>query len=549
MNVLGLNQIQGMFVWVHDSSAALVKDGKLIASAEEERFNRLRHYKGYPYKAVDYCLAEGRLEKKDIDVIAIGYDPNEWMRHFPWNFHWKQLGQHLINNGVFMYSNAYFKKEFPNARIEYIPHHLAHAASAYRCSGFDEANILTLDGSGETETFAFFTGRAGKIQRVWDIKCHRVPWRSNKESSIGFMYTAVTRLLKLGDYAEGKTMGLASYGKPRFDLSKIFNIRSHKEYVIDRAMLSTTFGHLKREERDEPITQDQKDLAASLQHALEEAIANLAREAYQHSGIRNFCLAGGVALNCNTNSRIAESDFCDNLFVQPAASDGGVSIGAALEAAARSGEKAHETMETAYWGPGYTDAEIEHVLKDAKVKYEKRPDLEEATAELLAEGKIVGWFQGRLEIGPRALGNRSILADPTVPGMNDRVNTVKHREKWRPFAPVVLEEEGRTYFEKYRTSPFMLLTFMVRPEYREKLPAITHVDGSSRIQTVNRKQNERIYKVLEAFKKKKGVAVLMNTSFNDKDEPIVCSPKDALKCFYGTSLDALVMGSFLVRKQ
>ena len=309
------------------------------------------------------------------------------------------------------------------------------------------------------------------------------------------------------------------------------------------------YGHLARTDRDAKITQEQKDLAASLQNALEESMLNVAREAFECTGIRKFCLAGGVTLNCNANSRIANADFCDELFVQPAASDGGVALGAALEAASRvEPGPVGEKMETAYWGPGYSDSEIEQVLKDAKVRYEKHHNIEEVTARLVAGGNIVGWFQGRMEIGPRALCNRSILADPSVHGIQDRVNQVKHRELWRPFAPVVTEEDGAKYFEHYRVSPFMLLTFYVKGEFQKRLSGITHVDGSSRIQTVNAKQNPRMYKVLKEFEKLKGMPVLMNTSFNDVGEPIVCTPKDALKCFYGTGFDALVMGTFLVKK-
>lgn len=548
MNVLGINQVQGLFAWIHDSAAALVKDGQLVAAAEEERFNRVRHAKGYPYQAIDYCLSEGKITKKDVDFLAISYDPYQFLKNPPSGLSLEGLAKNILNIGVFRFHKKYAEREFPKAKIVYIPHHLAHAASAYRSSGFSEANILTIDGSGETETFSLFTGRGGKIEKVWDIKLDGL-FSKKKKNSIGFVYTRVTNFLSLGVQAEGKTMGLASYGVPRYDFSKILNIKTHDDFYINRPNLAKLYGQLERQDRYAPLTQEHKDLSASLQKALEDSIYNLAAEAFRHTGIRNFCLAGGVALNCNTNSKIQSADFCDNIFIQPAANDGGAALGAAMEAASNFDRPVNFSMEHAYWGPGFDNNAIEKILKEAKAPYTFHENIESATADLLAAGKIVGWFQGRMEIGPRALCNRSILVDPSVPGMNDKVNQmVKHRETWRPFAPVVAEEDGAKYFEKYVKSPFMLLTFYVKPEMRSRLPAVTHVDGSARIQTINADQNPRFYKLLKEFEKRRGLTVLMNTSFNDKDEPIVATPKDALRCFYGTGFDALAIGNFIVLK-
>ena len=548
MNVLGINQIPGMLAWLHDSAAALVKDGVLAATAEEERFNRVRHSRGYPYQAVEYCLKEGGIDKKNIDIIAVSQDPYLAFKHPFSGFGARAFGKRAINAGIFEYWRRNAKREFPNARVVYIPHHLAHAASSYRCSGFSEANILTIDASGEIETLTFFVGRGNKIKKIWDIKLDGF-LGGKKRNSIGLVYSRVTNFLNLGTHGEGKTMGLASYGSPKHDFSSILNIRSHNDYNIDRDKVSGLYGHLERKSAKEDLTEEHKNLAASLQQGLEESIFNLAREAHAFTGIRNFCLAGGVALNCNMNSKIANADFCDKIFIQPAANDSGTALGAALEAAARFGGSPNFKMEHAYFGPEFSNNEIEKFLKETKMRYEFHENIEAITAGLLAGGKIVGWFQGRMELGPRALCNRSILADPSMHGMNDKVNNyVKHREPWRPFAPVVAEEDGEKYFENYAKSPFMLLTFYVKKSARSLLPAITHVDGSSRMQTVNRAQNPRCYKLLKEFEKRKKIPVLLNTSFNDANEPIVATPKDAFRCFSSTGLDALVMDNFLIRK-
>ncbi len=537
-----------MLMWLHDSAAAVVKDGVLMASAEEERFNRIRHARGYPRYAVDSCLSQASLDKKDIDVIAVSQDPYQYLGYFPSYVSAKSFLRKTANAGIFYYFKRNIAREYPNAKVVYIPHHLAHAASAYRCSGFNEANILTIDASGETETFAYFIGRAGKIERIWDIKLDDFIGQS-KKNSIGLVYSHVTNFLNLGVNGEGKTMGLASYGTPRYDTSEILRIKTHKDYVVDRAMIEKKYNHLKRRGGHDLISQEQKDLASSIQHALEESVYNLAEEAYAHSGIRNFCLAGGCALNCNTNSKILAAPFCDALFVQPAANDGGCALGAALEAASILDKPINFDMQTAYWGPAYTNEEIEKFLKGTKIGYKYYDNIEEVVADLLAQGKIIGWFQGRMEIGPRALCNRSIMADPSVPGMNDKVNNfIKHREAWRPFAPVVTEEDGDKFFDNYAKSPFMLQTFYIKESVRHLLPAVTHIDGSSRIQTVNREQNPRCYALLKAFERLKGFPVLMNTSFNDQGEPIVCTPQDAFRCFASTGLDALVMGNFIVIK-
>lgn len=551
MKILGINQVANIISWQHDAAAALVIDGKIIATAEEERFNRIRHARGFPTQAISFCLKEGDISLQDIDVIAVGYNPYAFLQKGRIPLHPVTLAQYIANIFIYEKKLKSFAKE-AGAKIQYVDHHMAHAASTYHCSGYDEANVLTIDGAGETETFAFFEGKKGKLRRVWDIPLNIV-WGTRVTRSFGLIYTSVTTLLGLGTSAEGKTMGLASYGTPRFDFSKIMSVRSHTDFTLDRSKVRALYGKYARTSSKEELTQDHKDMAASLQHALEESLVTLAREAYEHSGVRNFALAGGVALNCNTNQRILDEDFCDGLFVIPAAHDGGVALGAALSAAETFGESIPmERLQTAYLGPEYSDEEIETVLKEAKVSYQKVGNLESRVADLLSEGKIVGWFQGRMEMGPRALCNRTILANPTIADMADIVNAdVKHREKWRPFAPAVALEDASTYFtglEKEKESPFMLRVSYVREEYRDKIPAVTHFDGSARMQTISATQNPRTYALLQEVKKRWGIPMVMNTSFNDNGEPIVCSPKDALRCYFGTGFDALAIGSFLLIK-
>lgn len=550
MIILGINQIPGILGWMHDSAAAVVKDGVIIATAEEERFNRIRHSRGTPKEAIAYCLEEAGVTLAQIDVIAIANNPYAPFTRLRPNLHPVNFARDVINIFIFEYYKRQLRKQ-TKAEIIFVDHHLAHAASTYYCSGFTKANILTIDGSGETESFAFFVGDKGVLKRIWDIPLGNL-FTKKKWNSIGGVYSRMTAFLKLGTHSEGKTMGLASYGTPRFDFSKILNIKSHTDYVIDRRNIQNLYGEFERKDSKAPLTQEHKDLAASLQHALENSLVNLAREAFEFNGVRNFALAGGVALNCNTNTRILLEDFCDELFLQPAAHDGGIALGAALYASATHGQVPTEKLIHAYYGPGFSNESIEKLLKNAKVKYQYYEHIEPVTAQHIAGGKIVAWFQGRMEMGPRALGNRSILADPTVAGINDKINEhVKHREVWRPFAPSIIEESAPKYFEgvdKAKESPFMLHTFYVKEAYKNEFPAITHVDGSSRIQTVRKEQNERYYNLMKEIEKLNGHPIVLDTSFNDKGEPIVCTPQDAIRCFYGTGIDVLVIGNFVLEK-
>ena len=517
---------------------------------EEERLNRQRHSKGFPKLAIQYCLKEAGLTEKDIDVIAVGYNPYAILRRgYFFLDAWSMLAYFST---FFLYRMGTRKlRKVSGAKLMYVDHHLAHAASAYRCANFGDANVITIDNAGETETATLYEGRGGVLNcRAWIPIARR--FDRNKRRSIGAIYSRVTAMLKLGDNAEGKTMGLASYGKPRFDFSSILNVRGWNNWHIDRDNLKR-YEQYGRKDAKEPLSQENKDFAASLQNALEETFVNLGEDAHGRTALRNFALSGGCALNCNANSKLLEQDFCDRLFVQPASHDGGIALGAALEAMHRVGDGDFiEGFDHAYWGPGYSNEEIEKVLKEAKISYRRSENIEKDAAKHVAEGKIVGWFQGRSELGPRALGNRTILANPQIAGMNDKVNVeVKHREVWRPFAPSVTAEDAQKYFEgmeKSPESPFMLQAFYVKEKFKKIFPAITHVDGSSRIQTVTKKQNPRYHRFLKEFEKLSGHPVVMNTSFNDVGEPIVQSPKDALRCFYATGFDALAIGDFLLTK-
>lgn len=551
MKILGINQVTGLVSGMHDSAAALVVDGKLVATMEEERFNRQRHHKGTPHKAIEYCLKEAGISRTDIDIVAVSYNPFGFLKRgffflSPWD-----MFAYVANIFVFLRGVRRLAKSCGGAKIVWVDHHLAHAASAYRCAGFTDANVMTLDGAGETDTAGLFHGKSGTLTRLATLpiafRTDRRPWRS-----IGKTYTELTSFLKLGENAEGKTMGLASYGTPRFDFSKVLAIRSWSDWNIDRRNIRKLYGQYERKSGSNPITQDHKDLAASLQAALEDAFVALGKDAHARTGSRNFALAGGVALNCNSNSRLLLSDVADAVFIQPAAHDGGVALGAALEAMHRAGDGDFVDFPNAYWGPAYSNADIERLLKEAKVSYRKSDAVAKDTAAYIKDGRIVGWFQGRSEIGPRALGNRSILANPQIPGMNDKINEeVKHREVWRPFAPSLAAESASTYFEgldKAEESPYMLHTFYVKEAFRPVFPAITHIDGSARIQTVSAAQNPRFHELLLAVGEATGHPMVLNTSFNDKGEPIVCSAFDALRCFYSTGIDVLVLGDYIVEK-
>ncbi len=537
-----------------NNAAALIKDGQLLAMAEEERFIRMKHSPNIiPERAVRYCLKHAGITLDEVDYIAVGW--RDFKSSFLLGF-LEELKQGRLKNLLYslpagfehlLYQhrlktrlNSLAGKKFP--KWAFIAHHIAHAASCFRASGFNKASILTLDGNGEDDSGLLGIGMNREIRKLKKIEL---------KDSVGFFYAEATGILGFKKHsAEGKTMGLAGCGEPEFSLKSIVKFYENNGYSFDKKYLNYLWRNFgPKRKKGAPIKKRHKDFAASVQNLTEKIGVHLAKALYAKSHIENFCLAGGVTLNCDMNAKILELPFVRNIFIQPAAHDAGCALGAALELYSRLGGKIDFVMKHAYWGSEYSNQEIEQILKESKINYNKIENIEEVTARLLTEGKIVGWFQGRMEVGPRALGNRSILAHPSLEYMKDKINReVKHREMWRPFAPSILEEDAPDYLEGYYPSPFMLLTFKVKEDKRKNLSQAMHVDDTARVQTVNKKTNPRFYKLIENFKRLTGIPAVLNTSFNDKGEPLVMSPKDALRTFYSTGMDVLVMGDFLIEK-
>jgi carbamoyltransferase len=525
----------------HDPAAALYRDGKLVAAAEEERFLRIKHSEGrLPENAIRFCLSQAGLSIRDVDCVAYGY---------------------ATVPGMDQRLKDYFTLKFgycPEVRL--IRHFMAHAASAYRVSGFPDANILSADVSGDSVSTLLSFGKGSEIRIIKSVA---------RPNSLGIFYSLLTQILGFQrDNDEYKVMGLASYGKQEVDLSWLLQYGggeyklNHEDYMVavgpNQAFPSKQEGIYSNRliERlgpprlkEEPLTQRHKDLAFSAQKTLERAVIDLVKWLHEQTGSRNLCIAGGVGLNCVMNQRLLALPFVDRVYVQPAASDAGTAIGAALEVLAERGVQP-ETMTHVYTGPSFDNEEIQRALESYRVSYRREEDVCRFAAEKLAEGCIVAWFQGAMEFGPRALGNRSILADPRDPAMKDRINaTIKFREDFRPFAPAVLEEQVEEYFTDGVPSPFMTLTFDVRREKQEQIASITHVDGTARIQTVSRETNPRFHRVISEFGRLTGIPMVINTSFNVKGQPIVCTPRDAVSTFFMTGMDHLVLGDYVLSKR
>jgi carbamoyltransferase len=423
----------------------------------------------------------------------------------------------------------------------FIDHHEAHAASAFLLSPFNDAAVLCLDGRGERATTTYWLGRDAALEQIGRVELPH---------SLGLLYEELTQYLGfLPSSDEYKVMALASYGAPSHapQFREMIRIGTGGDYAIEPARFEDRFGPARG--RGEPLEQRHLDLACSLQRVLEERVVELAHWLRDATDASALCMAGGVALNCVMNARVRDAGIFDDVWVQPASGDAGTALGAALLVDARERRaSSHACMRHAYLGPSFEDGEIESFLRWSKLSYRRVDDIADATAELLAHDKIVGWFQGAMEFGPRALGARSILASPIDPSMQGRLNELKDREDFRPVAPVVLEEEAGEWFVGAGEAPYMLFVFDVRPEQAERIPAVRHVDGTARVQTVRRDQNARYYDLLRAFHRRTGVPVLVNTSFNTRGEPIVCSPRDAVESFWTSPLDALAIGSFLLEK-
>jgi carbamoyltransferase len=556
MYVLGIN------CYLHDSSAALIQDGRLIFATEEERLSRIKKDARFPQHSVQAALEYAGIGFDDVDAVAFGWNKGGVT---PLHTLYCTLtgklplsGRHVVA-GLLTAAREIYNQNGQRTlehlfgapgRVLHVDHHEAHAWSAYALSGFDESLVLVMDGRGASQSTTLYHARGDRLKPIKTI-----PY----PNSLGAFYEGFTDLLGFERHNdEWKVMGLAAYGAPNQDLSDALEVRPGGYRLNAPLVCGSWFNDLSRmTERyglrrnpEQQITDDDRDLAASVQWMLERAVFALVTEGVRLTGSRRLCLAGGVAMNSKANGRIAASGLVDEVFVQPAATDDGTAIGAALGAHRALGLPVPRYRLTdAYLGPEHTNEEIQSVLETYKLRGIYVPNVEQVAARLLADGYILGWFQGRMEFGPRALGNRSILADPRRDEMKDRVNAcVKFREGWRPFAPSCLAEAAGEYFEGCTDAPYMILTFDVRPEKRAVIPAVTHADNTARVQTVTREANPRYWQLIHEFAALTGVPVIMNTSFNLRGEPIVCTPKDAIRTFYSSGLDFLVLGNFLVPK-
>lgn len=563
--------ILGISCYYHDSSACLLKDGKVTAAAQEERFTRIKHDISFPINAIKWCLDNAKITIRDIDYIAFYEKP---MLKFE-----RLLFQHLE---MFPRSFWTFYKAMPSwfkeklrvqttirKRLKYggdiifIRHHLAHAASSFLCSQFKEAAILTVDGVGEWETTTLGYGKGNEIiiNKVIDFP-----------HSIGLLYSAVTAHLgfRVND-AEYKVMGLAPYGNPVYydKFKRVMDIKEDGSYCLDMSYFTyhykmrmpsrkfiKEFGPTRKPGTQ--ITQHHKDIAASLQKITEEAVFKMANYLYSMTKCPNLCIAGGVALNSVANGKILSNSPFKDIYIQPAAGDAGTSIGAALYLYnTLLNKKRDYVLKSANLGPEFSRENIKFFLDSNGIKYsafKSDEELIKRVARMIYDNNIIGWFQGRMEWGPRALGSRSILSNACNPKMKDILNLkVKHREQFRPFAPVVPAEDADEYFECDKPIPlptdFMLMVYPIKKEKRNLIPAVTHVDGSGRLQTIRKEQNYQYWKLIKEFGKLSSIPILINTSFNIRGEPIVCTPYDAYKCMMGTGIDYLVIDKFLIKRQ
>jgi carbamoyltransferase len=558
MLTLGINYSQ-----MHDSSACVVRDGELLFAVAEERISRLKHDAGFPKNAIRACLEFAKVRAEQLDEVCFGWQTaGRVYRHDLKCYATGKMPLTYLNglNSTLHFLSMWHQqsgaKKFAHqfgptrAKMRFVDHHLAHAISAYGYSGFDEAAVVVMDGRGAWEATTIWRGHGGRLEHVLTI-----PF----PDSVGYFYSEFTEYLGFQPNSdEWKVMGLAPYGKPGVDLSAFIDFKAAPYRVHARdlvangaapfARMTALLGPQRAAESE--IDDRHKDIAYAVQDACETAMMNVVRMALEKTKCRNLCLAGGVALNSKANGKIAASGLVEQFFVQPAASDDGVALGAALAPHLDGGGNLpNKAMRHTYWGPSFDDEAIDTALRTYKLRYAKLGDPTATAAELLSQGKIIGWFQGRMEFGPRALGSRSILADPRDPEMNAKVNNaVKFREWWRPFAPSFKKEAAGEYLESATDSPFMILTAQVRPEKRGVIPSVTHVDGSARPQTVEKEINPLYWRLIDEFGKRTGVPVLMNTSFNLRGEAIVLTPTDAIRTFFSSGMDALVIGSFLVEK-
>jgi carbamoyltransferase len=558
MLTLGVN-----YTKMHDSSACIVRDGELLFAIAEERISRVKHDASFPHLAIQACLEYSRIRADQLDEVCFGWPTaGPGFRHdlkcmatggLPLTY------LNLLTSTLHFLSMRHqgggakkFRQQFGNvkARMRFVDHHLAHALSAYAYSGFSEAAVVVMDGRGAWEATSIWHGRKGRLDHVLTI-----PF----PDSVGFLYSEFTAYLGFQrNTDEWKVMGLAPYGRRGLDVRPFIDFETTPYRVNPKRLFANGASQFSEiavrlgppRTAESEIEERHKNIAYAVQEACEKAMMNVVRLAIEKTRCRNVCLAGGVALNSKANGKILASGLLEEIFVQPAASDDGAALGAALAPYLdNDGRVPKMLMRHAYLGPSFGDDTIEATLKTYKLRSTRLGDPAKTAAELLAQGKILGWFQGRMEFGPRALGSRSILADPRDAEMNIKVNNaVKFREWWRPFAPSLKKEVAGDFLESATDSPFMILTAQVRPEKRQVIPSVTHVDGSARPQTVEKETNPLYWRLIDEFGKRTGVPVVMNTSFNLRGEAIVHTPTDALRTFFSSGMDALVIGSFLVEK-
>ena len=594
-----VTNILGISAFFHDSAAALVQNGKITAAAQEERFTRKKHDPDYPFNAVEYVLKEGNINLNDVDHIVFFEKPflkferllETYLAFSPKGFKSFSIAMPIWLREKLFQKKFLFEKlkehdeNFKDInKLKFSEHHYSHAASAFYPSPFEEAIILTLDGVGEWATTTVAIGKKNKITMLKEI---------HFPHSLGLLYSAFTYYtgfkVNSGEY---KVMGLAPYGKPVYKdliIEKLMDLKEDGSFKLDMSYFdyatgltmtnkkfSDLFGQPVRKPETELLTDFHMNIAASVQAVTEEVVMRLTKDLAQEYNIKNLCLAGGVALNCVANGKVLQNKIFENIWVQPAAGDAGGSLGAALaywhqEMDQPRNINSEDDMQGSYLGPKFNDDEIELELKHLQAKFKKynADELVNVVAERLSKQQTVGWFQGRMEFGPRALGGRSILGDPRSEKMQKELNLkIKFRESFRPFAPSVLREDVNEWFEFNHDSPYMLMVAPIKKELqipmsevdqklfgidklnlkRSSIPAVTHVDYSARIQTVHKSTNEKYYNLIKKFKELTGCPVLVNTSFNIRGEPIVCSIKDAFKCFMGTNLDILVCENFVLFK-
>lgn len=568
--------ILGISCYYHDSSAALLKDGAVVAAAEEERFTRKKHDNSFPMNAVSYCLASQGIGINDIGYVAFYEKPfvkferviSQHLEMFP-----RSLKTFLSSLPSWMNEKLRVPKIIREklkytGELIFIEHHLAHAASSFLVSPFQKAAILTVDGVGEWTTTAYGIGEGNEISLVKEIKFPH---------SLGLLYSAITAYLGFSvNNSEYKVMGLSPYGlmdrkrNPYYaKMKKIIDIKEDGSYRLDMSYFSFHYADSMPSKKlcrllggpvrtpESEVTERHKDIAAALQMVLEEAMTKMLNHIHRATKCDNIVLGGGVALNSVYNGKILRNTPFKNIWIQPNASDGGTSIGAASYVYhAVLGKKRKYRLQNAYLGPEFSAEEVRAFLEKNRIKYSEfrnEKELVGASARLIFENNVVGWFQGRMEWGPRALGTRSILSNACNPKMKEILNIkVKHREKFRPFAPVVCEDDALKYFDCDSPIPeptdYMLMVYPILKQWQGKIPSVTHVDGSGRLQTIRRSQNPLYYDVIKEFGRLSGIPILINTSFNIRGEPIVCTPYDAYKCMMGTGIDYLVMDKFLIKR-